>query len=92
MLTGIALLLFASSVESGPIYHGRNRELAARPPRLADSVAIDGVLDDAPWAQAARLTGFSRYAPTDGVAADDSTEVLIWYSPTAIHFGIRAWA
>src|SRR5581483_4372700 len=41
---------------------------------------------------AARLVGFSRYAPTDGAPADDSTEVLVWYSPTAIHFGIRAYA
>ena len=92
MLTGLALLLLATPPESGPVYHGRNRELAARPPRLADSVVIDGALTEAPWAQAALLTGFSRYAPTDGVPADDSTEVLVWYSPTAIHFGIRAWA
>ena len=27
----------------------------------------------------------------DGVPAADSTEVLVWYSPTAIHFGIRAF-
>ena len=25
------------------------------------------------------------------MAAADSTEVLVWYSPTAIHFGIRAF-
>ena len=47
---------------------------------------------EAVWQQAARLTGFSRYAPTDDIAADDSTEVFVWYSPTAIHFGIRAFA
>src|SRR5919109_893458 len=43
------------------------------------------------WARAARLTGFSQYAPNDGVPAADSTEVLVWYSPNAIYFGIRAF-
>ena len=37
------------------------------------------------------LTGFSQFSPTDGVPAADSTEVLVWYSPTAILFGIRAF-
>ena len=37
------------------------------------------------------LTGFSQFSPIDGVPAADSTEVLVWYSPTAIHFGIRAF-
>jgi hypothetical protein len=50
------------------------------------------VLDEPAWQRAAVLTGFSRYAPTDGVPADDSTDVLVWYSPTAIHFGFRAYA
>ena len=38
------------------------------------------------------LAGFSRYAPVDGAPADHATDVLVWYSPTAIHFGIRASA
>lgn len=38
------------------------------------------------------LTGFSQFFPADGVAALDSTEVLIWYSATALHVGIRAFA
>ena len=37
------------------------------------------------------LTGFSQYLPVDGVPAEDSTEVLVWYSPTAIYFGVRAF-
>src|SRR6185295_12810198 len=35
--------------------------------------------------------GFSQFSPTDGIPAADSTEVLVWYSPTAILFGIRAF-
>ena len=53
---------------------------------------VDGVLDEAAWSQAAQLTDFSQYAPVDGRRAEHDTEVLVWYSPTAIHFGIRATA
>jgi hypothetical protein len=84
-------LLLSSSPASDP-YDGRARQLDVAIPRIESDVQIDGILNEAVWKQAALLRGFSRYAPTDGVAADDSTEVLVWYSPTAIHFGIRAYA
>ena len=60
--------------------------------RLTDPIAVDGRLDEPAWAQAATLTGFSMYEPVDRQAATDSTIVLVWYSPTAIHFGIKAHA
>src|SRR5688500_14226554 len=76
-----------------PTHHnGRARELDVEPPRIDTTVTIDGRLDEAPWQVASVLHGFSRYAPTDGVAADDSTEVLVWYSPSAMHIGVRAYA
>jgi hypothetical protein len=90
--TLLNLALLATALASGPIHNGRARELEVRPARIDATVNIDGVLDDAPWQQASVLNGFSRYAPTDGVAADDSTEILVWYSPTAIHVGVRAYA
>src|SRR5205814_2469071 len=49
-------------------------------------------LPEPPWQEAARLTSFSQYAPDDGGAASDETAILVWYSPTAIYFGIRATA
>ena len=76
----------------GGDHDGRARQLAVAPPRIEAEIEVDGVLGEAVWRDAARLTGFSRYAPTDDVAADDSTVVLVWYSPTAIHFGVRAYA
>ena len=73
-------------------YNGRSNELHVRPPRLEDTgLTIDGRLDEPQWQQAALLTGFSQFSPNDGAAASDSTEVLVWYSATAIHFGIRAF-
>jgi hypothetical protein len=43
------------------------------------------------WQRAAILTGFSQYQPVDSRPAPDSTEVHVWYSSTAIYFGIRAF-
>ena len=77
---------------AGATYNGRANQLRVRPPRLEDAgLTVDGVLDEPQWREAARLTGFSQFTPNDGVAAEDSTEILVWYSATAIHFGIRAF-
>ena len=37
------------------------------------------------------LTGFSQYEPVDQRPAADTTRVLVWYSPTGIYFGIKAF-
>ncbi|MEZ4701348.1 MAG: DUF5916 domain-containing protein [Rhodothermales bacterium] len=61
-------------------------------PRVDDAdIEIDGVLDEPVWQDAALFTGFYDYLPIDGRPATDTTHVLVWYSPTAIHFGIRAY-
>ena len=87
MLLALLLLFPADSI----IYSGRDRQLEVRIPRIEADVVIDGDLSDLAWAHAAVLTGFSQYAPNDGVPAADSTQVLVWYSPNAIYFGIRAF-
>ncbi len=61
-------------------------------PRLDASIDVDGQLDEPAWSQAARLTGFSAYSPVDGREAEERTEVLAFYSATAIHFAARAQA
>ena len=73
------------------VYVGREHNVHVRPPRLDGDVVVDGRLDEAQWAAAAVLTGFSQFAPSDGVPAADSTQVRVWYSATAIHFGVRAF-
>ena len=77
---------------AGQVSNGRQNQLDVSPPRLDESALVmDGSLDEPQWKQAAVLTGFSQFMPRDGIAAEDSTEVLVWYSATAIHFGIRAF-
>lgn len=73
------------------IYRGTLGQLDVTVPKLGADLEVDGVLDEAAWADAAVLTGFSQYKPVDGLPADDNTEVLVWYSSEAIHFGIRAF-
>jgi len=72
-------------------YIGRENQLSVPIPRIAADVTVDGNLNEPVWQQAALLTGFSEFSPHDGIAAADSTHVLVWYSPTAMYFGIRAY-
>lgn len=78
--------------QGGPIFDGRQGQLVVTTPRMDKSGVVDGVLNEPEWANAAVLTGFSQFFPADGVAAQDSTQILVWYSPTALHVGIRAFA
>jgi uncharacterized protein DUF5916 len=94
----LAFVLAAAQPSAGTVppaartYDGRSGSLDVEPPRIDQSIEIDGTLDEAVWSQAAVLAGFSRYAPVDGAPADNATDVLVWYSPSAIYFGIRAAA
>ena len=84
----LALQLAAPHPE---VFDGRKGQVEARIPRIDDTVTVDGRLDEAAWRRAAILTGFSEYSPADQRPAPDSTEVLVWYSRTALYFGIRAY-
>src|SRR5690349_18001211 len=85
MLPSLALLL--------PIlfYNGRQNQINVKLPRIEADATVDGALTEPAWQQAAVLTGFSQFSPHDGIPAADSTQVLVWYSPTAVYFGIRAY-
>ncbi len=76
---------------SGPVYRGDEGRTDVTVPRLDASARIDGRLDEAAWGRAALLTGFSRYLPQDGLPAEDSTRVFLWYSADALYVGIRAF-
>ncbi len=86
--TVLALLLVQSAVTGGSV-EGKGSP-TAEIPRLEASIQVDGRLDEPVWAQAIRLTGFWQYQPVDGRPAEEQTEVLAWYAPDAIHFGIIA--
>jgi Domain of unknown function (DUF5916) len=91
MLLPLVLLLNLGDTDPPMTYSGRAGKLDVRLPRIEAGITVDGKLDEVVWSEAALLTGFSQFSPTDGVPAADSTHVLVWYSPTAIHFGLRAF-
>lgn len=89
-------LCLAAAMHGAPPtdYNGRANQLKVRIPRVegaAADITIDGHLDEAVWKNAAVLSGFSQYTPQDGIPAADSTQVLLWYSASALHVGIRAF-
>jgi hypothetical protein len=56
--------------------------------RATTSIRIDGVLDEAIWAQAPAATGFRQRWPADGAPASEETEVRVAYDGRAIYFGL----
>jgi hypothetical protein len=85
LLIAVALLQ-----DSAAVYDGRANHVHINVPRVDTVANIDGVLDEPVWRRAARLNGFSQYQPVDGRPAVEPTEILVWYAPDAIYFGVRA--
>jgi hypothetical protein len=90
-LTVLALLLLlqAPGFPSSGVVDGRGSPTADIP-RIESEARIDGRLDEPVWSRATRLTGFWQYQPVDGRPAVEKTEVLVWYAPDAIYFGVLA--
>ncbi|HEX9894732.1 MAG TPA: carbohydrate binding family 9 domain-containing protein, partial [Gemmatimonadales bacterium] len=86
----LSLMLLASVQDTSSAHSGRANRIKVPIPRLEAEATVDGRLDEPVWATAARLTDFSQFQPVDGRAAEEPTEVRVWYAPDAIWFGIRA--
>ena len=82
----MAMLMFQQVAPNS----GSKSDLDVAIPRIDATAQIDGDLSDAVWQQAALLTDFSQYQPVDGRLANEPTEVRVWYSEHAIHFGVIA--
>ena len=91
MLSTLLLAAQLAAITPASIHIGRENQLKVPIPRIEGDVTVDGALNEPVWQQAALLTGFSEFSPHDGIPAADSTHVLVWYSPTAVYFGIRAF-
>ena len=87
----LLVLQVSAATASRRIYSGLEKQLNVAVPRIEATVTMDGALNEPVWGEAAVLAGFSQYRPVDGRPAADSTEVLVWYAPDAIYFGIRAY-
>ena len=68
--------------------------LAGRPSitarRTNEPPTIDGLLDDAIWRSAVRITDFVQVAPVEGEAATEDTDVLVAFDSTHLYVGMHA--
>ncbi len=83
-----------SEIEQGT--NGSDPDGVDRPPtlktlRVPAPPTIDGVLDDAVWADADVATGFTQLRPTPGAAATERTEVRVIYDDEAIYVAARMY-
>jgi hypothetical protein len=58
--------------------------------RAAGAIEIDGSLDDAGWANAARMRDFVEYEPREGARPSVETEVLLAYDEANLYVGFIA--
>jgi len=73
-------------------YSGAAAEIQVATPRLIDAaIDIDGRIDDAAWARAALLDGFTQFKPVEGSEASQRTEVLVFVDADAIYFAVKAF-
>ena len=58
---------------------------------MGQAVTIDGVLNEALWQTAERVTGFTQRDPTQGAVPTESTVVYIAYDDAALYIGARLY-
>ncbi|HET8712293.1 MAG TPA: DUF5916 domain-containing protein [Gemmatimonadales bacterium] len=55
------------------------------------SITIDGMLREALWQSAERISGFTQRDPTEGAVPSESTVVFIAYDDAALYIGARLY-
>ncbi len=59
--------------------------------RTADTIKIDGLLDEPAWSLVQPATDFRQQQPNEGAPASERTEVRVLFDDKSIYFGIRAF-
>ncbi|WP_434037195.1 DUF5916 domain-containing protein [Formosa sp. 4Alg 33] len=57
-----------------------------------DDFIIDGVLDEAMWAEAVPTSGFTEYFPTDSKQAEYQTEMRMMYNEGFLYIAVKGYA
>jgi hypothetical protein len=83
----LALCAWAPSASAQPLSAAAK---VVRPVRFERAPVIDGRIDDAVWAGAARLDGFRQVQPGDNLEPSQRTEVLVGYDRHALYLAFRA--
>ena len=64
--------------------------VTVRPRRTTTPPTVDGLLDDAVWGNAARITEFVQREPLDGAPATEDTDVYVAYDDSNLYLAFHA--
>ena len=64
--------------------------VTVRPRRTTTPPTVDGLLDDAVWSNAARITEFVQREPQDGASATEDTDVYLAYDDSNLYLAFHA--
>ncbi len=85
---GLALpLLIGLTMASVDAQTTTRRPIPSLTAARTQGINVDGVLDEADWAQVEPATGFVQFDPDEGEPATQRTEVRILYGASAIYVG-----
>ncbi len=83
---GVGLATAAPAGDAG-VLTGR---VTVRPRRTTTPPTVDGLLDDAVWSNAARITEFVQREPLDGAPATEDTDVYLAYDESNLYLAFHA--
>jgi hypothetical protein len=86
----VALLALATPVAAQQIRNGPGGEPPLVLPRLAAPIQLDGVVDDAEWAEAAQIEGV-MWLPDFGAEPSERTVFFVAYDDKNIYMACRAY-
>jgi hypothetical protein len=86
MKRGFSLLLLAALAV--PLAAQRSAPDALKAFKTAGTIKIDGVLDEADWAKAPRISNFTQRELAEGAPATERTEVAVLYDATDLFIGV----
>ena len=88
-LAGLLALIGILCPIDAAIAQESGRTIRALP--IPGPIRVDGVLDEAAWAQAQMISDFTQQDPREGEPATERTEVRILLSPSTLYVGVMCF-
>ncbi len=85
----LALVAHVAATAAERTFVGREHQIQLAPPKLANAPRIDGRVDEAEWAEAARLDGFQHNRPVEGVPDTLGTVCFVGYDREHLYIAFR---
>jgi len=87
----IGALIFAVNLLNAQIVADTTGIPAVQAVRIANSIRIDGALDEEVWRRALILDRFVQREPNEGQRSSERTEVRVLYDEHNLYIGFRCW-